>query len=307
MITVAAVLVISRALAGSGAIDALAGRLIEASSPILAFGLVLRARRLLSGFMNNVGALALLMPVALAPRVVMATRRYPVDAAVFATLLGGMTTLIGTPPNLLIAAFRAEATGERFLLFDFTPMGVAVSVAGIAYLLLIGWRLLPAGLSLRRAAFFEVGAPSPRRASVLRRRSWPRCRRVQSAGAPMCGGRPRGPPAVRSGAGGGAASRGHPAAAGGYRSAREHRRGGPAGAPQRGEREPPEAAGPNLMEAVVLPNAVVQGSSPLSLDLGRRYGVNLVAAARQGRRSKAAAGRTLRPAMSSCWRARPPV
>jgi hypothetical protein len=68
----------------------------------------------------------------------------------FATLLGGMTTLIGTPPNLLISAIRAEATGERFLLFDFAPTGLAVSLAGIAYLLVIGRRLLPVGRGPRR-------------------------------------------------------------------------------------------------------------------------------------------------------------
>src|SRR3546814_20321477 len=78
----------------------------------------------LSGFMNNVGALALLMPVAIsaakasgysASRLLM-----PLS---FATLLGGMLTLIGTPPNLLISQFRAQALGERFRMFDFTPVG----------------------------------------------------------------------------------------------------------------------------------------------------------------------------------------
>ena len=68
-----------------------------------------------------------------------------------------MTTLIGTPPNLLISAFRAEATGQRFLLFDFAPTGLALSAAGIAYLLLIGWRLLPAAAQPEgRPSAFEV-------------------------------------------------------------------------------------------------------------------------------------------------------
>ena len=105
----------------------------------------------LSGFMNNVGALALLMPVALST-----ARRHSYSPGLllmplsFATLLGGMTTLIGTPPNLLISAFRAEATGQRFLLFDFAPTGLALSTAGVAYLLLLGWRLLPARDEPRR-------------------------------------------------------------------------------------------------------------------------------------------------------------
>ncbi len=159
VITVAAVLVISRAVARSGAIDALAGRLIDASrAPLahLAWFTLLGAA--LSGFMNNIGALALLLPVALST-----ARRHGYAPGFllmplsFATLLGGMITLIGTPPNLLISAFRAEATGQRFLLFDFAPTGLALSAAGIAYLLLIGWRLLPAvALPEGRPSAFEV-------------------------------------------------------------------------------------------------------------------------------------------------------
>jgi len=159
VITVAAVLVIGRAVARSGAIDALAGRLIDASRAPLAhlawFALLGAA---LSGFMNNVGALALLLPVALST-----ARRHGYAPGFllmplsFATLLGGMITLIGTPPNLLISAFRAEATGQRFLLFDFAPTGLALSAAGIAYLLLVGWRLLPATAQpVGRPSAFEV-------------------------------------------------------------------------------------------------------------------------------------------------------
>ena len=91
-------------------------------------------------------ALALLLPLALST-----ARRHGYAPGLllmplsFATLLGGMTTLIGTPPNLLISAFRAEATGARFLLFDFAPTGLALSAAGIAYLLLVGRRFLPDG------------------------------------------------------------------------------------------------------------------------------------------------------------------
>ena len=147
VITVAAVLVITRALARSGAIDALAGRLIAASgSQFVHLASLCLVGALLSAFMNNVGALALVMPLALST-----ARRHGYSPGLllmplsFATLLGGMITLIGTPPNLLISDFRAEAVGERFLLFDFAPTGLALSGAGIAYLLLIGWRFLPPG------------------------------------------------------------------------------------------------------------------------------------------------------------------
>src|SRR3546814_10487092 len=61
----------------------------------------------------------------------------------FATLLGGMLTLIGTPPNLLISQFRAQALGERFGMFDFTPVGLALALAGVAFVVTIGWRLIP--------------------------------------------------------------------------------------------------------------------------------------------------------------------
>ena len=145
VITVAAVLVISRALGRTGAIDALAGRLIDAGGSQLAHLAAFCALgALLSGFMNNVGALALLLPVVLST-----ARRHGYAPGLllmplsFATLLGGMTTLIGTPPNLLISAFRAEATGARFLLFDFAPTGLALSAAGIAYLLLVGGAFCP--------------------------------------------------------------------------------------------------------------------------------------------------------------------
>jgi di/tricarboxylate transporter len=290
VITVAAVLVISRALARSGAIDALAGRLIGASGARfahLAAFTVLGA--LLSGFMNNVGALALLMPVALST-----ARRHRYSPGLllmplsFATLLGGMTTLIGTPPNLLVSAFRAEATGQRFVLFDFAPTGLAISAAGIAYLLLVGWRLLPADRAPpRQEPAFEIGD------YVTEARVMPASalvghevgRFATSSGVEVLG-------VVRTGR----------RVFGRLRvlvmqvddilllqadTATLERIVEENGLElvERSRGEPrPDGAELSLMEAVVLPNAVIQGSSPLSLDLRRRYGVHLVAAARQGRR-----------------------
>lgn len=145
VITVAAVLAISRALAKSGVVDLAAGKLTQISKSqfghlvsLCLFG------AFLSAFMNNVGALALVMPVALS------TARsfgYSPSAILmplsFSTLLGGMITLIGTPPNLLISDFRAQAVGERFHMFDFAPTGLALATAGIAFIVVIGWRLIP--------------------------------------------------------------------------------------------------------------------------------------------------------------------
>jgi di/tricarboxylate transporter len=60
----------------------------------------------------------------------------------FATILGGLVTLIGTPPNIVVASFRQQALGEPFGMFDFTPVGGAAALAGLAFVALIGWRLI---------------------------------------------------------------------------------------------------------------------------------------------------------------------
>lgn len=113
---------------------------------------------LLSGFMNNVGAMALLMPIALqaSGRLNMTPGQVLMPLA-FGTILGGMTTLVGTPPNLIVSGFRADAGLGQFRMFDFTPVGLAVAVAGLIFVVLVGWRLVPA----RKASTgegFETGA-----------------------------------------------------------------------------------------------------------------------------------------------------
>jgi di/tricarboxylate transporter len=146
VITVACVLVLSRALQTSGAVDVLARRLLPAGAGTAVSLLALVGLgALLSGFMNNVGAMALLMPVAirLARRLDLAPGQVLMPLA-FGTILGGMTTLIGTPPNLIVSAFRAQAGAGSFGMFDFAPVGLAVAVAGVAFVALLGWRLVPA-------------------------------------------------------------------------------------------------------------------------------------------------------------------
>ena len=94
--------------------------------------------------MNNVAALALLMPVDL--QAAAKAGRSPALTLMplsFASILGGLVTLIGTPPNIIIAAFREKTTGEAFAMFDFAPVGGACAVAGIIFVALIGWRLIP--------------------------------------------------------------------------------------------------------------------------------------------------------------------
>lgn len=146
VITVAGVLVLSYGLQSSGAVDALARRILpEDATPVaMVVGLTTLAA-VLSGFMNNVGALALLMPIALkaAQRLDLPPGRLLMPLA-FGSILGGMTTLIGTPPNLIVSGYRRETMGEAFGMFDFTPVGLAIAATGVAFIVLIGWRLVPA-------------------------------------------------------------------------------------------------------------------------------------------------------------------
>ncbi|MEQ8602682.1 MAG: SLC13 family permease [Marivibrio sp.] len=146
-VTVALVLILSRALSVSGAIDGLA-RLVQlgAGTPTRHVASLSGAAAVLSGFMNNVGALALLMPVALqSARKSGAPVKPILMPLAFASILGGLTTLIGTPPNILVSGFRRDSLGEGFRMFDFLPVGGVVMLAGLLYLILIGWRLVPQG------------------------------------------------------------------------------------------------------------------------------------------------------------------
>lgn len=145
VITVAAVLIISRSLTRAGLADLLAGWMSKvANRPSLQVAALSGLATLLSAFMNNVGALALLLPVALSM-----ARKSGLSPSVllmplaFGTLLGGMTTLIGTPPNIIISTFRGETGSLGFRMFDFTPVGVGVALTGLLFMSLVGWRLIP--------------------------------------------------------------------------------------------------------------------------------------------------------------------
>lgn len=146
VITVACVLVLSRGLQTSGAVDLLARHVLPAKGGVvLSLAALTGLGAVLSGFMNNVGAMALLMPVAvqLSGRLKLTPGQVLMPLA-FGTILGGMTTLIGTPPNLIVSGFRQEQGLGSFAMFDFTPVGLSVAVAGVAFIALVGWRLVPA-------------------------------------------------------------------------------------------------------------------------------------------------------------------
>ncbi|MGJ3261840.1 MAG: SLC13 family permease [Salinarimonas sp.] len=146
VVTVACVLILSRTLQTSGAVELLTQRVLPADvGGARAVATLTALGAFLSAFMNNVGALALLMPVALqiAGKRDLAASRVLMPLS-FGSILGGMTTLIGTPPNLIVAGFRAEATGEGFGMFAYAPVGLAVALAGLAFVVLLAPRLVPA-------------------------------------------------------------------------------------------------------------------------------------------------------------------
>jgi len=142
---IALVLIISRGLSRSGAIELLSRHVLSASHSLQTHvGLMATLSAALSSIMNNVAALALLMPLDL--QAARRAKRSPAETLMplsFASILGGMITLIGTPPNIVIATYREDALGAPFSMFDFAPVGVVVAIVGILFIVLIGRRLIP--------------------------------------------------------------------------------------------------------------------------------------------------------------------
>jgi len=143
---VALVLVVSAGLVRSGAVMLITRTLVDSSRSLGAHISIMGAvGGVLSAFMNNVAALALLMPVDI--QTARKAGRAPGLSLMplsFATILGGMATLIGTPPNIIIASIRQESLGAPFKMFDFAPVGGLAAIAGLIFVALIGWRLIPA-------------------------------------------------------------------------------------------------------------------------------------------------------------------
>jgi len=145
VVTVAAVLIISSALRDAGVVDEVASRISHlTTTPIVHIASLTAVVTVASAFMNNVGALALLLPIAMSTA--HERQRSPgliLMPLAFGSLLGGMMTLIGTPPNIIIASIRADYNGSPFGMFDFAPVGLPVAIVGFAFVTLIGWRLIP--------------------------------------------------------------------------------------------------------------------------------------------------------------------
>ena len=144
-IIVALVLVVSKGLINSGAVFFI-GQKISAIGKNLwgHISIIGFIGAILSAFMNNVAALAILIPIDInKARASNWPPRKTLMPLSFATILGGMATLIGTPPNIIISSIRYEHTGEPFKMFDFFPVGGITAIIGLAFVALIGWRLIP--------------------------------------------------------------------------------------------------------------------------------------------------------------------
>ncbi len=152
VIIVGSALLVSAAVARSGIVETVLHQLSPyLTSPRRVIVLLVGSVTLMAGFVKNIGALAMLMPVAfqLARRTKTSPSYFLMPMA-FGSLLGGTMTMIGTSPNIIVSRMRAELVGQPFRMFDYTPVGLSVAVVGVAFLA-FGYRLLPAG---------RKGAPS---------------------------------------------------------------------------------------------------------------------------------------------------
>lgn len=151
---VALVLVVSAGLVRSGAVFLITRTLVDSSRSLGTHIAIMGGiGGVLSAFMNNVAALALLMPVDIqTARKAGRVAGLSLMPLSFATILGGMVTLIGTPPNIIIAAIRQDTLGEPFSMFDFAPVGAVTALAGLLFVALVGWRLIPIKASEKPAS-----------------------------------------------------------------------------------------------------------------------------------------------------------
>jgi di/tricarboxylate transporter len=144
-IIVALVLVVTTGLSRSGAVQLLTRRVVDSSHSVTRHIVEIGGiGALLSAFMNNVAALALLMPVDV--QAAQKAKRPPsatLMALSAATILGGLITVIGTPANIIVASYRGQMTGTPFAMFDYAPVGLVCAAAGLSFVALFGWRLIP--------------------------------------------------------------------------------------------------------------------------------------------------------------------
>ena len=144
VITVALVLLISKGLEKSGFISIIGRKLQTYATSETQFMISITFfAAILSSFMNNIGAMAMLLPITLGicQKMNWNPSKFLIPLS-FASILGGMNTKIGTPPNIIISEFRNDFAGKDFAFFDFSFAGVPVSILGILFIAFIGWRLI---------------------------------------------------------------------------------------------------------------------------------------------------------------------
>jgi len=291
--TVAAVLALTKALQNSGVVDQI-GRSIEPLTKsksgrlFTLTGLVSVA----SGFMNNIAACALFMPIAIQTASLRGDKASNLLMPIsFASLLGGLFTLIGTPPNVIVAVIRGDVQGEPFHMFDFTPVGFSIAVLGVFYLSFIGWRWLPHNRDGRSEVAdlvkienyiseAKIPADSPLSGATLRELEAMAdsdvavvtlVRGDRRILAPSLSERLRNDDVL--------ILEGNPAAI----QELIDRAGLDYGDTQRFSQEMLKSEEVGLIEVVIAPGSRMEGRSARNLLLHAQYGVNLLAVARQGR------------------------
>ena len=291
---VALVLVVSRGLTNSGVIHMITRHVVDASRSLGAhIALMGGIGAALSAFMNNVAALALLMPVDV--HTAQKAKRAPgltLMPLSFATLLGGLVTLIGTPPNIIIASYRGDALDAPYGMFDFAPVGLACALVGLAYIAAVGWRLIPSAregsdpaAKLADIADYVAEIRVPEESDAVGKRVIDLDEETEKADVAVIG-------LVRSGrrlygaarnakiqAGDTLVVEASPEAIDEFKSALGLEYEG-------GKRREPKAEGEgvSLMEVVVAEGARIANRSALSVQLLRRWNVTLLGISRRGKR-----------------------
>lgn len=293
VVIVASALVVSAAIARSGVMERALRWVAPYATNTQSQVIVLAGSvAILSAFIKNIGALAMLMPVAfqLAQRNGKSPSVFLMPMA-FAALLGGLVTLVGTSPNVVVARLRGELVGEPFGMFDFAPVGLGVALAGVAFLA-VGYRLLPGdrrgGVSLDQAIDIQdyVTEAKVTRDSLVRESSIAELRRLsEDAVVPTAilreGRRELTPlPDATLREGDVVLLKGEPKALEQLVSS--------AKLELEGHHRPMELDDPadevGTVEAVVGPNSVLIGTSARRLELHQRFGVNLLAVSRSNKR-----------------------
>jgi di/tricarboxylate transporter len=173
-IIVALVLVISRAMINAGAVELIAHYVVSASRALpLHISIMSVVGAALSAIINNVAAIVILMSLDIeAAKKAGRSPSLSLMPLSYATIMGGMITLIGTPSNIVIAQYRQDLLGEPYRMFDFAPVGIILASVGIAFVALVGWRLIPqrserTRISVEESDLFVAEARVPAKSELV--------------------------------------------------------------------------------------------------------------------------------------------